>query len=203
MNTEKIIISVLVLLVAVTIVNGFLIFSISAEKEATPTTGLVTGKTVSQGAPTAASGDVAKVAAEVLPKGKPAYGDAAGVSFDNVEESLKTLANYHRGITLSGADQQRYIKISTTDGTACEFCCGLLGSFGTPSGQLACECEHNIAFSGVTKWLIKNSDYTDEQILQELHKWKASFFPGPTVQKAMAQNGMSTGSGLPQQVGGC
>lgn len=203
MNMEKSIMAILVLLVFVTAVNSFLIFSISSGKTATPVTGAVTGKTVQQNTQPAASGDVAKIAAEILPKGKPPYGDAAGVSFDNVEASMNKLATYHRGMTLSGKDQERYIKVSTTDGTACEFCCGAVGSFGTSSGQLACECEHNIAFSGLTKWLIKNSDYTDDQIVQEVQKWKASFFPGPTVKKIMQSRGLATNSGLPQQVGGC
>ena len=186
MDTEKTIIAILMLLILITAVNSFIIFSISSEKTATEQA--ITGQVVGNAN-----------AADIVPKGTPDYGAMAGVSFDNVESSLNKLAQYHNSIKLEGNDMQRYIKIATTKGTACEFCCGIgEGGFGTSNGQLACACEHNIAFSGLTKWLIKNTDYSDEQILQELQKWKTSFFPGPMTQKRQGSSGQ-----LPSQVGGC
>ncbi len=142
---------------------------------------------------------------EVTPTGTPDYGKSAGVSYDDVEAGITTLVGYHQGISLSGDKLERYIKIATTPETACEYCCGVgKNGFGTRSGQLACGCAHNIAFSGLTKWLLKNSDYTNEQIIGEIHKWKALFFPQATVEAELAKRNINPQSvGLPSMIGGC
>lgn len=143
--------------------------------------------------------------AEIAPKGTPDYGSGAGVSYDRIEESLNTLVGYDKEITLSGADKERYIKIGTSKETACEFCCGIgEAGFGTAGGEIACGCGHNIAFSGLTKWLIQNSNYSDEQIVEEIKKWKILFFPKGTVAKETQKRGISPDStDLPSQQGGC
>ena len=145
------------------------------------------------------------IMAEVIPTGTPEYGAQAGVSFDRVQESISKLAGYHNTIQLSGADWQRYLKIGTMKETACEFCCGIgEGSMLTPDGQLQCGCDHIYALSGLTKWLIKNTQYTDNQIFDEIQKWKGVFFPGPKLQKELTKRGISLSSaGLPSQQGGC
>ena len=90
------------------------------------------------------------------------------------------------------------------------------------AGDRACGCQHSYSMRGVAKYLIKNhrTEFTDQQILDEVAKWKAVFFPGPTVEKVATQQGLipsqtvaaSNGSGssynpvnsgIPSQVGGC
>ena len=56
----------------------------------------------------------------------------------------------------------------------------------------------------MTKWLIANSDYTDEEIIAEIKKWKILFFPELAARKEAQKQGISPESiGLPKQVGGC
>lgn len=143
--------------------------------------------------------------AQITPKGTPEYGKVAGVSYDKVEESLDTLVDYDKNISLTGADKERFVKIGISPDTACEHCCGIgEEGFATEEGKIACGCAHNIAFSGLTKWLVANSDYSDEQIIDEIGKWKILFFPEPAARKEAEKQGISPESiGLPKQVGGC
>lgn len=151
------------------------------------------------------TGSLSDFLAQITPKGTPDYGQKAGVSYDKVEEGLNILVDYDKSITLTGADKERYIKIGTSPETACEFCCGIGDEgFATEEGEIACGCSHNIAFSGLTKWLIANSNYSDEQIIDEIGKWKILFFPEPSARKEAQKRGISPESiGLPKQVGGC
>lgn len=146
--------------------------------------------------------------ADVLPHGVPArYGAELGVSFDAAAQAMPILENFDRGsgaITLTGEAQQRYISIASQ--TACEFCCGaktLVFSDGKP----ACGCAHSAAMRGVALYLLqKYPDMTNAEILTEVNRWKAAFFPGPTAARsgsgATAQPSSSSGA-LPAQVGGC
>ncbi|MEW6035179.1 MAG: hypothetical protein AB1529_01070 [Candidatus Micrarchaeota archaeon] len=131
-------------------------------------------------------------AVDVRPTGVPAiYGSELGIRYDDVSETnpqladstIDKLAIYDQQIDLQGADLQRYVKIGTS--IACEYCCGaktLVFATGAP----ACGCSHSYAMRGLAKYLIKNhgSEYTDDQILEELGKWKVLFFPGVHAQKA-------------------
>jgi hypothetical protein len=60
---------------------------------------------------------------------------------------------------------------------------------------------------GVAAYLLDNygDQLSDEEILAEVAKWKAVFFPGSTVQKYLSQQGAggASAAGLQQQVGGC
>lgn len=156
------------------------------------------------GAATSAT-SAGQVLAEITPTGIPSYGLDAKVSFDSVEPSLITLMNYHSSISLEGNDLQRYIKIGNTEDTACEYCCGIGNAgFASPDGSIACGCSHNLAASGLTKWLIQNSDYTDDQIIDELKKWKTLYFPQDSLKEELARRGISPeAAGLPEMVGGC
>lgn len=53
-------------------------------------------------------------------------------------------------------------------------------------GDASCGCAHSFAMRGLAKYLIKNhsGEYTNDQILEELGKWKTLFFPGKMTQKA-------------------
>lgn len=142
---------------------------------------------------------------QITSKGIPDYGEKTAVSYDRVEEGLDTLVNYDKNISLTGGQKERYIKVGTSKETACEFCCGIgEEGFATEKGEIACGCSHNYALSGLTKWLIVNSDYSDEQIIDEIGKWKILFFPEPAARKEAQKQGISPESiGLPKQVGGC
>ncbi len=171
-------------------------------------------------------------AVDVRPTGVPAiYGAELGIRYDDVSEAnpqlaestISKLARYDQEIDLQGADLQRYVKIGTS--IACEYCCGA-NTLVFATGAPACGCAHSYAMRGLAKYLIKNhgSEYTDDQILEELGKWKTLFFPGPISAKAAVlksqgielnyinlasnkyrgiESGASAGSGGASQVGGC
>jgi len=127
---------------------------------------------------------------EVIPSGIPAvYGKALGISYDDVSASnpygadatIGVLSNLDRSITLTGDDLQRYIDVlyNMNDGISCEFCCGAR-SVIFEDGQAACGCAHSYAMRGLAKYLISEhpTEFTDEEILSEVGKWKVLFFPG-------------------------
>ena len=65
----------------------------------------------------------------------------------------------------------------------------------------------------MAKWFITNmgDKVTDEQIMGEMSKWKALWYPGPTVKRVVQEQSLSSGDTsapvkldeLPQMVGGC
>ena len=146
--------------------------------------------------------------ADMLPHGVPAgYGAELGISFDDAARAMPILENFDRGpgaITLTGELERRYITVASQ--TACEYCCGAT-TLVFPDGKPACACAHSAAMRGVALYLLQQyPQMTDNEILSEVNRWKAAFFPGPTAQKgkaaSAAQPTSPTGS-LPAQVGGC
>jgi len=137
--------------------------------------------------------------ADVSPTGTPAvYGKELSVKYDDVstsdpklaDKTITKLGNLDRTITLTGADQTRYIKIVSQ--ISCEYCCGA-DSIIFPDGKPACGCAHSYAMRGLAKYLItKHPDMKDDAILEELGKWKTLFFPEIMAQKAavMKQKGI-------------
>ncbi|HIH18849.1 TPA: hypothetical protein HA225_02630 [Candidatus Micrarchaeota archaeon] len=132
------------------------------------------------------------LAADPRPAGTPAiYGAELGVNYDDVSEAnpgladqtIAKLSKYDREMSLEREQLNRYIKIGSS--ISCEYCCGAQ-SIIFSNGQPACGCAHSYAMRGLAKYLIKNhgSEYTDDQILEELGKWKVLFFPGVHAQKA-------------------
>ena len=129
---------------------------------------------------------------DVTPKGVPnIYGKELGISFDDVsaasptkaENTINKLGAFDDKITLSGKDLERYISIAGK--ISCEYCCGAEAII-YKSGKAACGCAHSYAMRGLAKYLITNhpNEFTDDQILEELGKWKILFFPGPMAAKA-------------------
>lgn len=178
---------VLILLVAY---NQIQISGISAKAYA-----LNSGSNSASSANTAA-GNVALLSAEdVTPKGVPAvYGAELGVSYDDVSAStlqkadatIKILGNLDNSIdysSLTVEQQTRYLDIGMN--IACEYCCGAT-SLIFKNGQAACGCAHSYAMRGLAKYLLAKheSEFTNDQILEELGKWKVLFFPGVHAQKA-------------------
>ncbi|MBI4361326.1 hypothetical protein HY572_06165 [Candidatus Micrarchaeota archaeon] len=172
------------------------------------------------------------LADRIIPRGIPAvYGNELGVSYDDPVSAMKVMAPMDDGITLSAEQNARYVKIASP--ISCEYCCGA-ESIIFPNGQAACGCQHSYAMRGLAKYLITKhgTQYTDEQVLEELGKWKTLFFPkqiltkalafesagkdvntidltsnkyrGFTAQSAAASAGQAQGvAGLPNMVGGC
>ena len=129
-------------------------------------------------------------ASEIIPQGIPAiYGEELGIEYDDVspnnaaktEETINLLGNIDRVEELEGADLERYIDMlyKQHNGIACEYCCGARSVIFS-NGQPACGCAHSYAMRGLTKYLIKyhGNEFSDEQILTEVGKWKTLFFPG-------------------------
>lgn len=172
---------VLIALVALLIIyNQYQIYKISSLIKAPSTS------TASAGGLTSIQG------IDVIPKGVPSiYGNELGISFDDVspndqrkaDATIRKLATLDTQINLQGANLERYIRIGTQ--ISCEYCCGA-DAIIFPNGNAACGCAHSYAMRGLAKYLIEkhNNEYTDEQILEELGKWKTLFFPGIMTQKA-------------------
>ena len=180
MNPEKI---TFVLLIIAIVVSGFNMYSMNL--------GNASGSSVSGAAVVSVVN-----ANDVLPRGVPdIYGKELGISFDDVsasdsvraEAAITKLGNMDNGITLNGKDKERYINIlyRLNNGISCEYCCGAK-SIIFENGQAACGCAHSYAMRGLTKYILTKhgSEYTDEEILEEVGKWKTQFFPGQITQKA-------------------
>ncbi len=155
------------------------------------------------------TGDVAQDALNMLvPTGTPEYGQAAGVTFDDPITAQKVWGGYEKSIQLDQAQTTRYDKI--VGSFTCDYCCG---SPQRPTIITHCGCAHARAWRGMAKWFIVNmgDKVTDEQIMGELSRWKALWYPGPTVKRVVQEQSLSSGDTsapvkldeLPQMVGGC
>lgn len=146
------------------------------------------------------STSVQKVGASVIPTGMPRiYGNELGISYDDInpndqrraDVAIEVMANMDRTMELQGDDLSRYIKVASQ--ISCEYCCGAQ-SIIFSNGQAACGCAHSYAMRGLAKYLIKNhgNEFSDDEVLSELGKWKTLFFPGIMQGKAdiMKQQGI-------------
>ena len=125
-------------------------------------------------------------------QGQPAvYGQELSVNFDDVENSMNTMKRFDptygaNKIILEGDLLKRYISVSLL--ISCEFCCGAK-SIITENGDAACGCAHSQAMRGLSAYLIQKhgGEYTDDQILRELARWKGRYFPKQMIQKTAEQ----------------
>ena len=129
-------------------------------------------------------------ASNIIPRGMPAvYGAEMGVRYDDISANNPGLADatiqklsQYENIELNQEQMARYIRIGIS--ISCEYCCGAKAIIFL-NGERACGCAHSYAMRGVAKYLLtKHPDMNDEQILNELGKWKVLFFPGIHEQKA-------------------
>lgn len=128
------------------------------------------------------------------------YGAEMNVSFDRVQESMNIMKVYDQSeygngqIKLTGDKMNRYIKIGKM--IACEFCCGA-AALVYDDGKPACACAHSQAMRGLMAYLIEKhgNEYSDDQILHELARWKGVYFPAQMVKKMT--NEVSGGSYSP------
>ncbi|MFH2014057.1 MAG: hypothetical protein ABIJ17_03760 [Patescibacteria group bacterium] len=157
----------------------------------------------------------------LTPSGIPrVYGKELDISFDKVQESIDIMVSYGptygqegKKIILTGSDLERYIKIGAS--ISCEYCCGV-DALTREDGEAACGCAHSIMMRGLTAYLIQNhsNEFTDEEILEELEKWKTTFFPKQTLVKKLQELDKAGEPGIkeileefpefmPQMIGGC
>jgi hypothetical protein len=155
------------------------------------------------------TGDAAQDALNFLvPTGTPNYGQQAGVTFDDPISAQHTWGAYEQSIQLTPDQQKRWERI--VGSFTCDYCCG---SPQRPTRINQCGCAHAHAWRGMAKWFIQNygDKVTDEQIMGELSRWKALWYPGPTVKRVVQEQSLSSGdtsapvnlNELPQMVGGC
>ena len=130
------------------------------------------------------------------------------------DKTIEILANYDRTTNLQGANLERYISIASQmsceyccgaqsiivrredveamdEKIEAALAAGQITeaqakSYRTTAGTAACGCAHSYAMRGLAKYLITEhgTEFSDEQILEELAKWKTLFFPGPMSAKA-------------------
>lgn len=145
------------------------------------------------------TGDLAKDASSViLITGMPKiYGQELGVSYIHpsqtaeMDKMMKIMGQFDptyggKPIKLAGDPLKRYIDIGLR--ISCEFCCSAK-TLITQDGRAACGCAHSQAMRGLAAYLIQNhsAEYANDQILQELARWKGLYFPKQMMQKYMDQ----------------
>ena len=143
--------------------------------------------------------------ASVVPTGTPFYvldgpgvEKIKGVSFDDPLTSQKVWAGLlgsrrfgtANAIQLTPEEEQRWQKLTSV--FTCDFCCGGPNSVTTIS---RCGCAHSYAWQGMAKFFIKYyPQYTDEQILGEMTKWKALWYPQGMIQDYLVYTGQQPAS---------
>ncbi len=147
---------------------------------------------------------------------KISYDDVSPNDPDKADKTIEILSNFDRTLTLDGKDLERYIAVgseisceyccgaksivfSKKDADERELAIqdaitknqitkDQAESYQIEAGAAACGCAHSYAMRGLAKYLIVNhaEEYSDEEILHELAKWKTLFFPGQMNAKASA-----------------
>ena len=130
------------------------------------------------------------------------------------DQAISFLGNLDRTIELTGTDQERYVDITSqisceyccgaksiifTKEDAENLKKNIVAAieagkiteeqakqYKRNAGETACGCAHSFAMRGLAKYLVKEhgTEFTNDEILEELAKWKTLFFPGQMVAKA-------------------
>ena len=149
------------------------------------------------------------IRARVIPKGVPEiYGEELNVSYDADPNRMIPILMRYENETLNEEQMARYVSIGSN--ISCEYCCGAK-TLVFSDGRRACGCAHSYAMRGLAKYLLLNhpTEYTDEEILKELGKWKATYFPKQTMRKGYQEYvetykvDPSILEGMPDMVGRC
>lgn len=125
-------------------------------------------------------------------KGMPFYGQELGVTYDDVVGGLPKLAALDptygsQKIILTDDEKKRYVKIGMTDKMTCEFCCGAK-TLVFANGEAACGCQHSQAMRGILAYMIqKYPDKSDDEMMREVARWKALYFPNQMMTRAQEQ----------------
>ena len=170
------------------------------------TTKLVEWPTISETPPPKITGNPTQDAiAVVVPTGTPSYAlegpgveKIKGVTFDDPITSQKVWASLlgsrrfgtANAIQLTPEEEQRWKKLTSV--FTCDFCCGGPNSVTTIN---RCGCGHSSAWQGMAKFFIKYyPQYSDEQILGEMTKWKGLWYPQGMIQDYLVYTGQQPAS---------
>lgn len=172
------------------------------------TTKLVEWSTISETLAPKSTGNAQQDAiSTVVPTGTPFYvleGQGSekitGVSFDDPLTSQKVWASLlgsrrfgtSNAIQLTPEEEQRWKKIVSV--FTCDYCCGGPNSVTTIN---RCGCAHSYAWQGMAKFFIKHyPQYTDEQIMGEMTKWKGLWYPKGMIQDYLVYTGQQSADTL-------
>ena len=172
------------------------------------TTKLVEWTTISETPAPKSTGDSTQDAiSAVVPTGTPSYaleGPGAekikGASFDDPITSQKVWASLlgskrfgsANAIQLTQEEEKRWNKLTSV--FTCDFCCGGPNSVTTIN---RCGCAHSYAWQGMAKFFIKYyPQYTNEQIMGEMTKWKGLWYPQGMIQDYLVYTGQQDASTL-------
>ncbi len=146
----------------------------------------------------------------VVPTGIPdIYGQELGIEFSSEKaDKMIAILRQFEDEKLGKEQLEAYIRIGRR--TACEYCCRAK-TLVRKDGERACGCAHSYAMRGLAKYLIlKHYDkYSEDEILEEINRWKALFFPKQSIQKVIATSmrsdefDLSILQEMPNMVGGC
>lgn len=147
----------------------------------------------------------------IIPTGTPEYGAEMGISYDDPVTALNFMARelyprMNQEIKNHPDKWDRYVNLaSKPKGVSCEYCCGVGPIGATPDGKSRCGCQHNPALLALTQYLLVYTDMTDAEILREVMRWKALWFPKNMVQLGVqiAGGDASVLADVPSMVGGC
>ena len=165
------------------------------------TTKLVEWTTISETPPPKSTGNPTQDAiATVVPTGTPSYvlgGSGSekikGATFDDPITSQKVWASLlgskrfgtSNQIQLTSEEEQRWKRIVSV--FTCDYCCGGPNSVTTIN---RCGCAHSYAWQGMAKFFIKYyPNYTNEQIMGEMTKWKGLWYPQGMIQDYLVYTG--------------
>ncbi|MBI2138342.1 hypothetical protein HYU13_02035 [Candidatus Woesearchaeota archaeon] len=156
------------------------------------TTKLVEWPTISDAPAVKDTGDAAQDAIRaIVPTGVPWYlaeepGLGMGISFDDPIKAQKTWGNFGRAVKLEAAEEARFNKIESI--YTCDYCCGGPNAVTTIN---RCGCAHAYAWKGVAKFFLKYypDKFTDEEIIGEMTRWKALFYPKGMIQNFLVYSG--------------
>ncbi len=172
------------------------------------TTKLVEWTTISETpAPKSTGNPTQDAIATVVPTGTPFYvleGPGSekikGASFDDPLTSQKVWASLLGSrrfgtanvIQLTPEEEKKWQKLTSV--FTCDFCCGGPNSVTTIN---RCGCAHSYAWQGMAKFFIKYyPQYTDEQIMGEMTKWKGLWYPQGMIQDYLVYTGQQDASTL-------
>lgn len=135
------------------------------------------------------------------------YDDVSPYNQKKADSTISLLGSYDTKITLKGKDLERYVNIvSKISCEYCcgaksiiftnedvenmnaqikeAIATGMIteqesGKYKIEAGAAACGCAHSFAMRGLAKYLITKhgNKFSDDEILEELGKWKTLFFP--------------------------
>ncbi|MBI2552765.1 hypothetical protein HYW17_05705 [Candidatus Uhrbacteria bacterium] len=121
----------------------------------------------------------------MIATGTPFYAPP-GISFDDPVGALAAWQPFEDQIQLNGDLQTRWEKIVST--MTCDYCCG------GPTRVTAinnCGCRHAKAYRSIAKHILQGygGQYTDEEILGELQRWKGVWYPKGVIEDYLLATG--------------